>query len=155
MVQGELYRRWHLGPLLFCVAKRNIDQVLCEVHEGEVCRHHMGAKSLALKITRAGYFWPMLMNDAAEYVKKCNSCQKMQGVPRQPVIEMTPVLWQFPFAIWGIDLIGQFFKPPVKYKDAIVAVEYFSKWVEAAPLKLKMWKNSFGRTSSPVLAFRG
>ncbi|GAA0146549.1 hypothetical protein LIER_06476 [Lithospermum erythrorhizon] len=34
MIQRELYKRSHLGPLLFCIAKRNIDQVLYEVHEG-------------------------------------------------------------------------------------------------------------------------
>ncbi|GAA0161832.1 hypothetical protein LIER_18059 [Lithospermum erythrorhizon] len=64
MIQGELYKRSHLGPLLFCMARRNIDQVLYEVHEGEVCGHHVKWQSLAFKITRAGYFWPTLMNDA-------------------------------------------------------------------------------------------
>ncbi|GAA0183629.1 hypothetical protein LIER_31007 [Lithospermum erythrorhizon] len=135
MIRGELYKRSHLGPLLFCVAKRNIDQVLYEVHEGEVCGHHMGGQSLTLKITRAGYFWPTLMNDAAEYVKKCDSCQKMQAVPRQPVTKMTPVLCPVSFVMWGIDLVGKFLKPPVKYKDVIVAVDYFNKWVEALPMK--------------------
>ncbi|GAA0162129.1 hypothetical protein LIER_18292 [Lithospermum erythrorhizon] len=99
MIQGELYKRSHLGPLLFCVAKRNIDQVVYEVHEGEVCGHHMGGQSLVLKITRAGYFWPTMMNDAMEYVKRCDSCQKMQPVPRRPVAEMTPVLCPISFAI--------------------------------------------------------
>ncbi|GAA0147830.1 hypothetical protein LIER_07436 [Lithospermum erythrorhizon] len=65
------------------------------------------------------------MNDVAEYVKRCDSCQKMQVVPRQPVTEMTPVLCPIPFDMWGIDLVGQLFKPPVKYKDATVAVDYF------------------------------
>ncbi|GAA0141814.1 hypothetical protein LIER_02869 [Lithospermum erythrorhizon] len=44
--------------------------------------------------------------------------------------------WRSPIARYlGIDLVGQFLKPPVKYKDAIVAVDYFSKWVEIAPLR--------------------
>ncbi|GAA0154459.1 hypothetical protein LIER_12431 [Lithospermum erythrorhizon] len=34
MVEGELYKRSYLGPLLFCIAKQNIDQVLYEVYEG-------------------------------------------------------------------------------------------------------------------------
>ncbi|GAA0139899.1 hypothetical protein LIER_01358 [Lithospermum erythrorhizon] len=59
----------------------------------------------------------------------------MQAVPRQPVTEMTPVLCPVPFAMWGIDLVGQFLKPPGKYKDAIVAVDYFSKWVEVVPMR--------------------
>ncbi|GAA0159939.1 hypothetical protein LIER_16608 [Lithospermum erythrorhizon] len=56
MIQRELYKLSYLGPILFCVAKRNVEQVLYEVHEGEVCGHHMGGHSLALKITRARYF---------------------------------------------------------------------------------------------------
>ncbi|GAA0172995.1 hypothetical protein LIER_26705 [Lithospermum erythrorhizon] len=135
MIQGELYKRSHLGPLLLCVAKRNIGQVLYEVHEGEVCGHHMGGQSLALNITRAGYFWPTLMNEATKYVKRCDSCQKMQWVPRQPVTEVTLVLCPVPFVMWGINLVGQFLKPPVKYKDMIVVVDYFNKWVEAVPMR--------------------
>ncbi|GAA0159940.1 hypothetical protein LIER_16609 [Lithospermum erythrorhizon] len=59
----------------------------------------------------------------------------MQAVPRQPVTEMTHVLCPVPFAMWGIDLVGQLLKPPVKYKGPIVAVDYFSKGVEVVPMR--------------------
>ncbi|GAA0173044.1 hypothetical protein LIER_41448 [Lithospermum erythrorhizon] len=59
----------------------------------------------------------------------------MQPVPRQPVTEISPVVSAILFAMWGINLVGQFLKPPVKYKDAVVAVDYFNRWVEAAPLR--------------------
>ncbi|GAA0143209.1 hypothetical protein LIER_03948 [Lithospermum erythrorhizon] len=66
---------------------------------------------------------------------------------------MVPMVSPIPFAMWGIDLVGQFLKPPVKYKDAVVAVDYFNKWVEAVPLKgttedvIKefIWKNIINR----------
>ncbi|GAA0179068.1 hypothetical protein LIER_29923 [Lithospermum erythrorhizon] len=62
---------------------------------------------------------------------------------------MSPVVCPIPFAMWGIDLVGPFLKPPVRYKDVVVAVDYFSKWVEAAPLRSMtanaieefLWKN--------------
>ena len=40
----------------------------------------------------------------------------------------------WPFAIWGMDLIGPLpiAKSGIKY--AIVAVDYFTKWAEAEPL---------------------
>ncbi|GAA0138844.1 hypothetical protein LIER_00510 [Lithospermum erythrorhizon] len=75
------------------------------------------------------------MKDSLEYVTKCDSCQNMKAVPRQPVVEMTLVLCPIPFAMWGIDLVGQFMKPATKYKDVVVAVDYFIKWVEAMPLR--------------------
>ncbi|GAA0167517.1 hypothetical protein LIER_22435 [Lithospermum erythrorhizon] len=98
-----------------------------------------------------------LPNDWVGVLEKCDSCQKMQEVPHQPVIEITPVRCPVPFAMWGIDLVGQFLKPPVKYKDAIVAIDYFSKWVKAMPMKNTrakdveefIWKNIITRFGIP------
>jgi len=44
---------------------------------------------------------------------------------------MTPISSPWPFAQWGIDIIGPF--PPGKkqLKFLIVAIDYFTKWVEA------------------------
>ncbi|GAA0148792.1 hypothetical protein LIER_08134 [Lithospermum erythrorhizon] len=121
--------------------------------------YHIGGKSFALKITREGYAWPTMMNDFLEYVKRCDSCQKMKAVPRQLVVKMTPVVCLIPFAMWGIDLVGQFMKPVTKYKDAAVAVDYFSKWVEAMPLRNTtaeeimefIWKNIITRYGIPKI----
>nr|KYP32931.1 Pol polyprotein [Cajanus cajan] len=40
----------------------------------------------------------------------------------------------WPFAQWGIDILGPF--PPVKgqLKFLLVAIDYFTKWIEACPL---------------------
>ncbi|GAA0185605.1 hypothetical protein LIER_32893 [Lithospermum erythrorhizon] len=67
MYLGELYRKSWDGPLLTCVAAEDIPRVLAEVHEGW-CGSHVGARSLAIKVSRAGYYWPTLMKDAAMYV---------------------------------------------------------------------------------------
>jgi transposase InsO family protein len=40
----------------------------------------------------------------------------------------------WPFARWGVDIIGPLPTTPGNYTHAVVAVEYFSKWVEAKPL---------------------
>ncbi|KAL6225803.1 hypothetical protein ACLB2K_004652 [Fragaria x ananassa] len=39
-----------------------------------------------------------------------------------------------PFAQWGLDLIGILPTAPGQFKYAIVAVDYYTKWVEAEPL---------------------
>ena len=42
----------------------------------------------------------------------------------------------------GIDLIGQIFPPSSKgHKFILVATDYFTKWVEAIPLKMVTSKN--------------
>ncbi|GAA0138400.1 hypothetical protein LIER_00154 [Lithospermum erythrorhizon] len=81
VLQDELYKQSHLGPLLFCVSESKIDQTLYEVHEDHICGHHIGGQALALKITRAGYYWPTIMKDTMEYVKRCDLYQRMRSVP--------------------------------------------------------------------------
>jgi hypothetical protein len=42
---------------------------------------------------------------------------------------LLPLVW--PFARWGVDIVGQLPTSLRNYKYAIVVVEYFSKWIEA------------------------
>lgn len=129
----KLYRRGFSTPLLYCVAEPECTAILMEVHEG-FCRGHTGAHNLAQKIIRQGYFWPTLKHDAIEYVKKCDKCQRFFNVPRAPPIELTAMSSPWPFAVWGIDLIGLFPVGKGDVKHAIVVVDYFTKWTEAEPL---------------------
>uniref|UniRef100_A0A2N9FGT7 Integrase catalytic domain-containing protein n=1 Tax=Fagus sylvatica TaxID=28930 RepID=A0A2N9FGT7_FAGSY len=84
-----------------------------EVHEG-ICGNHSGARSLAHKLTRAGYYWPSLLHDATQYVKTCDKCQRFANVPRVPPEEITPITSPWPFAQWGLDIMGPF---PVGTKE--------------------------------------
>ena len=62
-----------------CIEGEEAKYVLEEVHRG-VYGDHMGAKSLVKKIMRTGYFWPTMQQDVAEFVKKCDSCQRYRNV---------------------------------------------------------------------------
>ena len=49
---------------------------------------------------------------------------------------MNPIIKPWPFRGWGIDLIGQIYPPSSKnHKFILVAMDYFTKWVEVIPLK--------------------
>ena len=55
---------------------------------------------------------------------------------------MNPIIKPWPFRGWGIDLIGQIFLSSSKgHKFILVATDYFTKWVEAIPLKTVTSKN--------------
>ena len=55
---------------------------------------------------------------------------------------MNPIIKPWPFRGWGIDLIGQIFPPSSKgHKFILVAIDYFTKWVEVIPLKTVTSKN--------------
>jgi len=63
-----------------------------------------------------------------------------------------------PFVKWGIDLIGELPTALRQYKHAIVAIDYFTKWVESEPLaKITetnttsfIWKNIVCRFGIPA-----
>ena len=77
MIGQDLYRRGYSTPLLKCLTKEQSQYVLQEIHEG-ACGSHSGARTMAAKIIRAGYYWPTVHGDSADYVKKCQQCQKCQ-----------------------------------------------------------------------------
>ena len=42
---------------------------------------------------------------------------------------MIPITW--PFAIWGLDLVGPLKKAPGGYTHLLVTIDKFTKWIEA------------------------
>jgi hypothetical protein len=40
----------------------------------------------------------------------------------------------WPFAVWGLDLLGPFRKAPGDFTHLLVAVDKFTKWIEAKPV---------------------
>ncbi|KAL0416430.1 UNVERIFIED_CONTAM: hypothetical protein Slati_3474900 [Sesamum latifolium] len=51
-----------------------------------------------------------------------------------PPEALTAMLSPCPFAQWGIDIVGHFPLAPGQKKFLLVAIDYFTKWVEAEPL---------------------
>ena len=55
----------------------------------------------------------------------------------------------WPFAQWGLDIVGLFFKAAKNNRYLLVDTDYFTKWVETEPLanirdvdaKRFVWKN--------------
>ncbi|XP_022157626.1 uncharacterized protein LOC111024288 [Momordica charantia] len=102
-----MYQRGFSLPLLKCISKEDESYVLKEVHEG-VCGNHLGARSLSTKVIRQGYYWPTVDQDAKEFVKACDNCQRFANIIHQPPELLTPISTPWPFAQWGVDLIGPF-----------------------------------------------
>ncbi len=69
-----------------------------------------------------------------EQIKKCESCQRHGRSQAAPQYDLQPITPIWPFARWGLDIIGPFPVARNGYKFAIVTVEYFSRWIEAEPL---------------------
>ncbi|GKV13449.1 hypothetical protein SLEP1_g24451 [Rubroshorea leprosula] len=81
--------------------------------------------------------------DATYFVQKCPKCQFFAHLTHQPVEELTNLVASWPFAQWGLDLLGPFVKGVSGVTHLVVGVDYFTKWVEAWPLSSltskKLW----------------
>ncbi|XP_074362252.1 uncharacterized protein LOC141702491 [Apium graveolens] len=123
------------APLL---AKLDLNETLClrpdearlaleEVHEG-IYRQHFGGRAL-----------------------------KYAPVVRKPPEMFTSINSPIPFAMWGMDILGPFSMATTQKKFMIVAIDYFTKWIEAKPLaKITtkqvaqfLWENIMSRYGIP------
>lgn len=130
---GQLYRRSLTEPLLKCVGKEEAEIAMLEVHSG-ICGEHLAGKNLALKLMRYGIFWPTMRKYCEEYTKKCKPCQLYNTMNHKSSTSFSSVTSPSPFFIWGIDLVSPLPKGPGQKKFIIVAICYYTKWVEAKPL---------------------
>jgi len=106
--------------------RKEARDILHNTHQGS-CGDHTRGKNMAKKILRYGYFWPTLNRDAVDFARKCDKCQRFSKIPRMPPTELTHIVSPWPFAIWGINLIGELPMGRGGAKYVIVAVDYFSK----------------------------
>ncbi|XP_025636203.1 uncharacterized protein [Arachis hypogaea] len=133
IVTGQLYKRGFSQPLLKCVEPRDTEYILREIHEG-CCGHHVGRKTLAQKVIRAGYFWPTIIRDSIKIVKNCDKCQRHANIHQATPHQLSIISAERPFGTWGIDLVGPFPTAPGQLRYLIVVIDYYTKWIETEPL---------------------
>ncbi|KAB2617051.1 hypothetical protein D8674_012920 [Pyrus ussuriensis x Pyrus communis] len=132
IINDQLYKRGFNLPYLWCLTLAEAEIVFREIHEG-VCGDHAGSRSLSHK------------------------CQCYATIHHSPPEPLTPMISPWPFAQWGLDLIGPMPVGKDKVSYAIVAVDYFTKWAEVEPLatiieaKIEdfVWKNILCRFGIP------
>jgi len=136
IIDNVLFRRNYDSILLRCLEKTEAEKVLQELHDGPA-GGHFGGDTTAHKIIHVGYYWPTLFKDTHEYVRKCRICQTASGRQRKPAFPLQPVNIEQPFEQWGLDIIGEIVPHSSKqHKYILTATDYFTKWVEAIPLKV-------------------
>jgi hypothetical protein len=133
IIEGELYKHGVCSPLLKCLSRNEGHELMKEIHGG-LCGAHIGSRPLLGKVFRQGFYWPKAASDAADLVQKCENCQKCARDHKQPSSLTQLIQPTWPLQRWSLDLFGPL--PPAQgnLKYVVVAVEYFSKWIEAKPL---------------------
>ena len=107
LIKDVLYQRGLSYPYLRCLGTKEVNYVMREIHEG-ICGNHSGSRSLVHKLMQAGYYWPNMQKDAKAYVKTCDKCQRFSNIIKQPTEKLTLMTAPWPFAQWGLDIMGPF-----------------------------------------------
>ena len=104
-----------------------------------------------------GFWWPQIQKDATEYVRKCERCQKHAPLIHQLAGHLDPISSPWPFVQWALDILGPFPWVTGNRRFVLVAIDYFTKWVEAEAFanirdldfKKFMWKSIVTRFRVP------
>ncbi|GJX28966.1 reverse transcriptase domain-containing protein [Tanacetum coccineum] len=134
-IVGEEGHTW-MTPICEYLIKEILpkDKKKARVVRRKASSMHSDPMSMVAKAIRTGYYWPTMHIDAQKLIKECNDCQVHRPIPRNPQQNLTPITSPWPFYKWGIDIARPFLKGPGKVKFLIVAIDYFTKWIEAKPI---------------------
>ena len=133
VVEGDLYRRGTNGILMRCISQEEGRELLTEIHGGE-CGSHSLSRTLVGKAFRHGFYWPKALRDAAELVKSCKVYQFHAKQIHTLAQALQMILPSWPFAIWGVDILGPFPRAVGGYRFLYVAIDKFTKWPEVTPM---------------------
>ena len=122
----KLYKCSYSGPYLLCVHPEASELLLEKMHKG-ICESHTGGRSLSHRAITQGYWWPGMQKEALDYVKKCDQCQRFALNIHQPGTILNPLSSPWPFAQWGLDIVGTFLKATGNKRYLLVSTDYFTK----------------------------
>ncbi|XP_072094094.1 uncharacterized protein [Arachis hypogaea] len=134
LLADELYKKGIDGSLMRCLSQEDQKIALGEVHNG-ICGAHQAGKKMKWVLYRNHVYWPSMIKDCIDYAKACQECQKHGSIQQIPAAELHSIIKPWPFRGWALDLIGLIHPPSSKqHKFILVAIDYFTKWVEVIPL---------------------
>ena len=131
---SELYRKRPNDVSLCCISKEQGKDLIADIHGGD-CGHHSSSRTLVGKAFRSGFYWPTALNDAMELVKSCEACQFHAKQIHQPAQGLQTIPLSWPFAVWGLEILGPFHRAPGGYRYLYVTIDKYTKReeVEAVP----------------------
>jgi len=132
LIDRELYKRSPSRVLQRCIPIPEGRELIRDIHAG-VCGHRAAPRTLVGNAFRQGFYWPTAVADTTEVVRTCEGCQFYAHKTHLPAhaLQTIPITW--PFAVWGLDLVGPLQKAPGGFTHLLVAIDKFSKWIEARP----------------------
>jgi hypothetical protein len=126
LIVGILYKRGYSEPLLKCLPKDEAEYVMREIHEG-ICGNHRELRCWHTKQLGPVIIGLSMSKDAVRIVKPCDKCQRFSRVVNSHPETFTAITSSWPFAKWGVDIVGPMPSGKGSRKFLVVAVDYFTK----------------------------
>jgi hypothetical protein len=127
LIGGNLYKRGSASGIhMKYVSTEEGKEILQEIHDG-VCGNHAASRTLVGKAFRSSFYWPTALADAEALVRQCTNCQFFGKQPHVPAHNLITIPPSWPFACWGLDMIGPLTIAPGGFTYVLVAIDKFTK----------------------------
>lgn len=95
---------------------------------------HLGIKKTLSKV-QSRYFWYQLRNDVKKWCTKCDICVSKKNPPKKYKAPLIAFNVGAPFERIALDILGPLPLTKQGHKYLLVIGDFFSKWLDAIPLK--------------------
>jgi len=135
IIGNELFKKTPEGVLLKCLGETEAYLAVSNTHS-VACGTHQAGHNMKWLVFRQGVYWPTMLKDCIEFANGCQEWQKHAGIQRVLPRELHSIVKPWPFRGWALDVIGQVKPKSSKgHNYILVGIDYFTKWIEAIPLK--------------------
>ena len=114
------------------ISRTKMTETLRQLHDAPLAGH-LGQDNTYHQVSQH-YYWPGMKKDIIRYVQTCKICQKRQRrrgeAPLEPIQKYPEPFYQI-----GVDVMGPLPRTPTGKRYIVVAVDHFTKWVEARALE--------------------
>ena len=122
-----------MGILQCCITMEEGRKLLEDLHSG-TCGHHTAPQTLVGNAFPQGFYGRTAIANTTELVRSCHGCQfyAKQTHLLAHALQMIAIRWSF--VVWGLNLVGPLQRMAGGYTHLLVAIDKFSKWIEARPI---------------------
>ena len=127
---NELLKKGKTNDLLV-VTDNKVSEIMQLAHDHPLAGH-AGVKNTYYRL-RQTHWWPSMGDDIRRHVQACDKCQKQKTDKQVPLTQSARIVAE-PWYHFGIDVIGPL---PISINGnryVVLAVDFFTKYVEARPL---------------------
>lgn len=121
------------NPWKLVIPKDKITHILHENHDVTQAGH-LGIEKTYQRVAKE-YYWPGMYRDTVNYIKKCDTCQRIKTIQSRPAGLMGTRIIEEPWTVVASDIMGPLPLSKQKNQYIIVFEDLYTKWVEIIPIR--------------------